>query len=296
MVAPVLIRRCLPAELPALIALLDEEFIFSKGRRLSLARRFPALLRPGNCPDILLACRGAAIAACVVVKRFDWIAPESRWRGAMIGMVYTHPAERGRGLASQLLRAAEQALRADGTAFAVLWTARPSFYQRLGWTASDCGVFGTWSGAGGATTGSTTTSCAPAPAGMVDALRLRSAEPHALREPECYLTLPPPAERLQLLASPDGEAYAIYGIRADDAYVYEFGGAPAAYPALWRDIATAHATVYINERRGSAAHQWLLRQSGIHWRDQALAMWLALAEPACARHFSDWYLPYLDRI
>jgi GNAT superfamily N-acetyltransferase len=301
MVGQVRIRPCLPAELPQLIALLDEEFIVSRGRRLSLARRFPAVLDAGNCAGILLACRADTIAACIVQKRFDWIAPERTWRGAMIGLVYTRPAERGRGLATQLLRAAEQNLRAAGTAFAVLWTAQPGFYQRLGWSASDCGVFGTWSGAtgaaaGAANAGGTGAGCAPMPVASVESLRLRDPAPRIQRDSASYLRLPPPAEDLQLLASPGGAAYAAYGARADHAYVYEFGGEPSAYSSLWRHISARHRTVWINERRGSPAHQWLLGQTDIHWRDQALAMWLPLAEPASARHFAEWYLPYLDRI
>ncbi|HEY5291313.1 MAG TPA: GNAT family N-acetyltransferase, partial [Burkholderiales bacterium] len=212
----------MPAELPALVGLLDEEFIFSKGRNVSLARRLPAVLHAGNCPNILLACRDGEIAASIVIKRFDWITPERNWRGAMIGMVYTRPTERGRGLASQLLRAAEQGLRAEGTAFAVLWTAQPDFYRRLGWTSSDCGVFGTFASSGGTAAG-----CTPAEPGAVDALRLLSPGVHAPRDCASYRTLPLPAEQLQLLASPGGGAYAIYGVQADRAYVYEFGGDPS---------------------------------------------------------------------
>ena len=301
MVEPILIRSCLPAELPALIALLDEEFIVSKGRSLSLAQRFPAVLQPGNCADILLACRGAVISACVVVKRFDWITPERTWRGAIIGMVYTRPAERGSGLASELLRAAEQILRADGTDFAVLWTTQPEIYRRLGWVAADCGVFGTWSGGGGAASagvdgGRAMAGCAPASVGAVESLRGSGTDGRTARGSASYLALPLPAERLQLLASPCGKAYAICGERADQAYVYEFGGTPSAFAALWEEISAVHSTVYINDRRGSASQLWLASLPSIKWRDQGLAMWQALAEPACERHFPDWYVPYLDRI
>ncbi|OGA32054.1 MAG: hypothetical protein A3G80_15405 [Betaproteobacteria bacterium RIFCSPLOWO2_12_FULL_62_13b] len=291
MVTPLLIRPCTPAELPALVGLLDEEFIFSKGRRLSLATRLPTALHAGNCPNILLACRGDEIAACIVIKRFDWIAPERNWRGAMIGLVYTRPSERGQGLASRLLRAAEEKLRADGTAFAVLWTAQPEFYRRLGWASSDRGVFGTYASAGGSAAG-----CTPADVGAIEALRLHGPGAHMPRSAASYRTLPLPAERLELLARPDGAAYAIYGVQADRAFVYEFGGEPSGYAALWRDICAAPRTVYINARHGSAAQQWLAAVPGIGWHDQALAMWLPLAEPACARHFGGWYVPFLDRI
>ncbi len=291
MVAPALIRPCLPAELPALIGLLDQEFIFSKKRSVSLDRRFPAVLHAGNCPNILLACRDHEIAAAIVIKRFDWFAPERSWRGAMIGLVYAHPAQRGKGLASQLLRAAAQRLRDDGAAFAVLWTAQPEFYRQLGWASADCGVFGTYASAGGTKAG-----CSPAEAGAVEAIRLRSPGAHMTRSAADYQTLPPPAERLEILLCPDGAAYAIYGAQADRAYVYEFGGEPSGYAALWQDIAATRRTVYINERRGSAAQQWLANIPGIGWREQALAMWLPLAEPACERYCAGWYIPFLDRI
>lgn len=291
MVAPVLIRPCTPAELPALMVLLDEEFIFSKERSVSLARRFPTALHAQNCPNILLACRGEEIAAAIVIKRFDWIAPERSWRGAMIGLVYTRPAARGQGLASQLLRAAEEQLRGEGTAFAVLWTAQPEFYRRLGWTSSDCGVFGTYASAGG-----DTADCTAADAGATEALRLRNSGAHMLRDSTSYRTLPLPAERLELRASPDGGSYAIYGVQANRAYVYEFGGAPSGYAALWQDICAKARTVYINEYRGNAAQQWLSNIPGIGWREQALAMWLPLADPDSEGYYAHWYIPYLDRI
>lgn len=99
-----------------------------------------------------------------------------------------------------------------------------------------------------------------------------------------------------MLISPAGATYAIYGVQAGRAYVYEFGGAPSGYAALWQDISATPRTIYINERHGSAAQQWLATVPGISWREQALAMWLPLAEPACETCFADWYVPFLDRI
>jgi predicted N-acetyltransferase YhbS len=291
MVAAVEIRNCTPAELPALIALLDEEFIFSKGRSISLAQRFPAVLREENCANILVACGGEGIAAAIAIKRFDWIAPERSWRGAMVGMVYTRPAMRGQGLASRLLRAAEEKLHAEGADFAVLFTAQPGFYRRLGWTTSDCGMFGTCASAGGGASG-----CTAADAGAIETIRSRSSGAHLLRDDASYRALPLPAERLQMRVSPCAAAYAIYGVQAEHAYVYEFGGAPSGYAALWQDVCAAARTVRINERRGSAAQQWLAAIPGIGWRDQALAMWLPLAAAARNARFADWYVPFLDRI
>lgn len=291
MVASVLIRPCTPAELPALVALLDAEFIFSKGRRISLARRLPTALHADNCANILLACRGDEIAACVVVKRFEWITPGRNWSGAMIGLVCTRAAARGQGLATQLLRAAQDMLRADGTAFAVLFSAQPAFYRRLGWIGADCGVFGTYAAAGG-----DAGHCAPTDARSIETMRAREQGAHMARDGASYRTLPLPAERLEMRASIGSPAYAIYGVQADRAYVYEFGGEPSGRAALWQDICAAATTVHINERRGSPSAQWFAHIPGIAWREQSLAMWLPLAKPACARHFGDWYIPYIDRI
>jgi hypothetical protein len=205
--------------------------------------------------------------------------------------VYTRAAERGHGLATQLLRAAQAQLYADGTAFAVLFSAQPAFYRRLGWIGADCGVFGTYAGTAGAAE-----HCTPADAQTIEAMRRREHGAHMARDGASYRSLPLPAERLEMRASIGAAAYAIYGVQADCAYVYEIGGEPSGRAALWQDIRAAAATVYINARRGSPSAQWFAHIPGIAWRDQALAMWLPLAQPACARHFGDWYIPYLDRI
>lgn len=291
MVAPARIRACTAAELPALIALLDEEFVVSRGRSVSLAERFPAALHADNCANILLACRGGEIAAALAIRRFDWITPGRTWRGAMIGLVYTRASARGQGLATQLLVAAAEQLRAAGEDFAVLYSAQPGFYTRLGWMSADCGVLGTFAGTGGIAAGCTATDT-----GTIEALRLRHPRAHLARSAASYRTLPLPAERLEMRASPDAAAYAIYGVQAARAYVYEFGGAAAGFAALWQDICATARTVYINERRGSTLQRWLADIPGISWSEQALALWLPLGAKAKPAPFADWYIPFLDRI
>ena len=136
----------------------------------------------------------------------------------------------------------------------------------------------------------------PVDAQTIEAMPAREHGAHLARDGASYRTPPLPAESLMLRASSGGEAYAIYDVQDDRVYAYEFGGLPSGYAALWQEICAAGRTFYVNKRRGGAAQQWLARQPGIHWHDQALAMWLALAEPACARQFSAWYVPFLDRI
>jgi len=136
------IAPCSSGEYDALLALLDLEFIFGKGRRLSLQQRFPAVLNRQRPQAILLAKAQNLIVSALAIKAFDWITPERSWRAAMVGMVYTRPEWRGRGMASVLLQAAQQRMRQESYDFAVLWTAQPDFYARLGWIGADCGVLG----------------------------------------------------------------------------------------------------------------------------------------------------------
>ena len=291
MVAAVKIRVCTPAELPALVALLDEEFIHSRGRNISLAQRFPDVLSSGNCRNILIASRNNAIAAALACKRFDWITPARVFKGAMLGLVYTHPNVRRLGLASHLLQTAAKTLTAEGMDFAVLFSVQSGFYLRLGWTPADRGCLGRYASTGGA---AIATLCVDASA--IEALRSHQPEGYAARSIDAYRNLPLPAERIELRACPDGSAYAIYGLRDDSAYVYEIGGSIAGYDLLWQGICAAARDIYINECEDSPSMRWLEQQAGISWHKQMQAMWLPLAARRGECDFSHWYIPYLDRI
>lgn len=136
------IRSCRPDELERLIPLLDEEFIFGKGRTISLRLRFRTVFCRNNLHNILICTDGELIASALAMRQFDWREGDEIFRGAMIGAVYTHPARRGEGWASRLLGAAAMQLREQSIDFGVLWTGQPSFYARLGWVAADCSVLG----------------------------------------------------------------------------------------------------------------------------------------------------------
>ena len=294
MVAPApAIASCSDADFDALLPLLDQEFIFGKGRQISLQRRFPATLDRRHPQNILLARVEGGIASALTTKPFTWVTPERSWRAAMIGMVYTRPELRGRGMAGALMRATQTKLAQEGFDFAVLWAAQPDFYARLGWSGIDCGTLGS---AHAASPGATRSAMPPGAADIawIEALRPRYAPERAARSANTYATLLPHADRLELLRG--DAAYAIVGRDEGHGYLYELLGDVAELPALWARLATRYRTLYLNLRRGTPAQRFLSAQGGIEWQPQRLAMWLPLAATARDARFADWYVPFLDRI
>lgn len=294
MVAPApTIASCSVANFDALLPLLDQEFIFARGRRLSLRERFPAALDRRHPQNIQLASVAGTIASALVTKPVAWVTPGRNWRAAMIGMVYTRPEVRGRGTASALLRATQEKLAQEGFEFAMLWAAQPDFYTRLGWLGIDCGTLGSVHAA------APDASQAAMPPGAADiawieALRPQYAPERAERTENAYATLLPHANRVELLRGV--AAYAIVGCDNGRGYLYEMLGDIAELPALWTRLAARYPTLYLNLRRGTPEQRFLSTQPGITWQPQRLAMWLPLSAAARAARFADWYVPLLDRI
>jgi predicted N-acetyltransferase YhbS len=291
------VSSCTPAELPGLLDALDMEFVFGRGRKLSLAERFPEVFAPAHVEHLLVAREQGRIVASIAVRNFRWLDGGDEHAGAMIGMVWTDPASRGRGLASLLLGHLQQAL-AERADFAVLWTAQPQFYARLGWIAADCASFGTIEG----------TAAAPhATASRVEFTALESIwrqQPQRVARPATWQPpLPLPAEALEFFRA--GDAYAIAGRErakgrqgtkrsGDKLYCYEILGSAAAIPALLANMRARCGTLHFNERTDSAAYR-ALAGLGVAWEVKPLAMWLPLrAEVASAA--LGWYVPWLDRI
>ena len=64
------IAACSGRDFDTLLPLLDQEFIFGKGRRLSLQQRFPATLARNHPQNILLASVEGSIASALATKPF----------------------------------------------------------------------------------------------------------------------------------------------------------------------------------------------------------------------------------
>lgn len=292
------IRACTPADLERLIPLLDEEFVFGKGRTLSLRQRFPTVFGRDNLPHILLCADADEILSALAMRRFDWVADGEIFKGAMIGAVYTQPARRGAGHASRLLAAAATQLRTEGTDFGVLWTGQPAFYTRLGWQAADCSVLGEIVPDLAQTPHDVTTQPAATATSSLEELRRRWLKAMTVRRPEDYRHVPLPAARVDLLWREDqGQAaYALLGSSGATGFLYELAGHPDGYAALWRTVCHERSRIYVNDRTDSPSCRWLSEHTGISWQNKSLAMWLPLSERVTMPLLGQWQIPYFDRI
>lgn len=296
-----IVRSAAPADLERLISLLDQAFIFGKKRTISLRRRFPTVFCGDNLNNLILCLEGDEVVSSLTMRRFDWLDDGKLYHGAMIGAVYTNPQQRGRGLASRLLEAAAGRLRIAGVDFGVLWTTQPAFYERLGWSMADCGVLGEMEIDVPKTQypGEVVRSPAENSAVAIEAIRRRQMNSTTLRHPDDYRQLPLPADSVEGLMLNRGEEYAGYALagRAGDTVIlYEMGGHPDCFPALWQAACCQCRHILVNERENSPSHRWLSKNTLLRWQPKALAMWLPLSQKMETIPVSQWYIPYFDRI
>ena len=98
-----------------------------------LCAEYPLVFGEDGPGDVFSICEGGqTLSACAVLER-ELIYPGGRVRVGFIGSVATHTDARGRGLATQLLCDAEDALRERGCEYALLWADEPEFYARRGY-------------------------------------------------------------------------------------------------------------------------------------------------------------------
>jgi GNAT superfamily N-acetyltransferase len=292
------IGTCRPEEFASLIAALDAEFVFGKGRRISLAQRFPSVLHAAH---IHVLRRGGKIRSCVAVQSRELLAGETSWRLAMLGLVWTTPSERGRGHSSRLLASVADRLRERGVDMAVLWTGLEGFYERLGWRRHDSGCLGTVRNrrAAGGRRESFVTDLSPADPSFVEPLRQRCSTAHLPRSRADYRTLPLPAETVRLHPASSAGAtrgYILYGLRGESVYVYEMLGDTESFGTLWSRLPEGAGSIFVNDAPGSTSHRWLGANVEVEWRLQRSAMWLPLSARAQGARFHTWHIPYFDRI
>jgi len=289
---------CTLQELAPLVTILDRAFVTGRGRKGSLALRYPGTLAAANLEHIHVRRHGGRIIACCVARRFTWLSGDTRWQGAMIGMVYTAPAWRGRGHAAAVLDAAVDALAAAGVDFAVLWSGLDGFYERLGWAAHDRGILGSVDCAGGDTRPVPVAAPGADDIARYTALRARLASQRLERDDTSYSAIPLPAERVAAVhANVDGaHAAALVGHAGTTRYVFDAIGDSAALPALWHGITACATTVHVNEVIGSDFHRWLAGNVDILFGAQELTFWRMLSPRAGRSAWREWHLPWFDRI
>jgi GNAT superfamily N-acetyltransferase len=297
-------------DLERLLPLLDQQFIYSRNRRLSLALRFPTVFTPNNCENIFLCEEQGIILSALAFRHFDWHENGQKWHGAMLGAVYTDPRRRGQGLASQLLQWSMQIMHQLD--FAVLWTAQPGFYRRLGWVATDNGLFAeSLDGSGILEQASLALNtdeavCYRIPIAEADLVQLEQirseqGQPMIVRQAQHYRHLPIPAESLEVICSGSGSisdisAYALLGQTESSTVMYEMAGNPAYFAPIFSDVCKNFPHIMVNDCKGSPSQLWLARHSHLRWQEKPLAMWLSPSGKLSAKHFAHWYIPYFDRI
>lgn len=238
---------------PEAIALLDQEFVFGKGRSISLAKRMPAAYSPENSANIYCGVSRHTVVGVAAARRFEtWVGDQ--WvTGCMIGGMVTQEKYRRQGIASQLLSYLESKLVDPG--FLILWTGIPEFYRRLGWQDGSRGVFGRLCprdrGGKLSVRGIVPETPEMGDLEKVDRLRERS-KLALLRESNRnrYSNIPLPAEKVEVLKvmgeQRELEAYAAVGSRGDTVYIYELVGEDAARQDILGYLDRRYATVFFN--------------------------------------------------
>lgn len=292
------IGPCLPERLPEVASLLDQEFVFGRGRIVSLVKRYPELFVPENIGKHRVALIEGQIASIALARTFSWSVSGRIWKGSMIGFVFTRPELRKRGLATRVLLDLKENLVKEKTDFAVLWTTSPTFYERLGWIPEDESLYGEAVVDSFVKTARTD----PAPLtrdriAFIERVRGRWMNEQVVRSESSYRNLPLPATSLEafVVEKRGREGYALVGHADEDGYLYEWAGSPATLLSLWDTIRPCYERFFVNEREGSPGCNWLVVRGKVRLCSQGHAMWSFLS--SAARKLSlPHFIPYFDRI
>ena len=115
---------------------LNKEFIFQRGRKLSLEKRYPDLFSSGNVGNCFAAFSSDG-------EFLSFAATEERTLRApslkifFVGCVFTAPTVRGRGLARKVMESLAETYRKKGFVGGFLWTGLNNFYRGFGWKVCD---------------------------------------------------------------------------------------------------------------------------------------------------------------
>jgi predicted N-acetyltransferase YhbS len=120
-----------PGEHAALVAWLDDRL--REGRRGRLRAEYPLTLHPRNFAAHRVARRGREVVAHAMSHVVQARTP-ARVTIGMIGLVFSDPAVRGRGLASQCVEACLADLASRRVPIVLLWSDKGAFYRRLGFS------------------------------------------------------------------------------------------------------------------------------------------------------------------
>lgn len=298
---PLQIRECKPNELPTVIERLDQEFVFSKQRSVSLSKRFPNTLSFGNIKQIRVAVSDGVIRGALAIRMFEWVVKRQVCQGAMVGMVWVDSQHRGEGIGSRLLSSARQFLHESDVDFGVLWTGAPAFYERAGWFLSDRGLFGEVANRP-TLPRIATVSCQPvvsADAALLERARASALPMRVVRNALDYYTVPMPAVDVLCLCAAGNDpadGFALVGEQDGFGYLYEMIAPSSLWSILWSAAAGRFDRFFANGHSHDPFAQWLAENRLVEWQPQHKTMWLRVSDRVHEGAMSSWHIPYYDWI
>jgi predicted N-acetyltransferase YhbS len=295
------IRECRRKELGALIERLDEEFVFGRGRTVSLRRRFPNTLSVENIDHILVALVDGRLCGALAMRSFEWVVGSDGWRGAMVGMVWVDEQQRGKRIGSSLLSSAKQHACERHVDFGVLWTGAPAFYERAGWTRNDRGVFGEVLSRPrrSVVDGVLCRPLASVDVAWLESQRSRLLQMRVIRSALDYRTVPIPVVKVWCFSvqNVDGcEGFALVGEDNGVGYCFEVVAVPRLWDTIWAAITTRFDRMFVNGYLGDPFTEWLGENGLVRWRRQDKAMWFREADHSEGGVGNLWHIPYFDWI
>lgn len=115
-----------------------------RGEAGRLCAEYPLSLRPGSMANHRIIEEDGALAAHAMLHEATIHARNTQLRVGMIGLVYTDPSFRGRGLATRCIESCLMELRRRGVALAILWSDKHEFYARMGFSPAGCELLLSW--------------------------------------------------------------------------------------------------------------------------------------------------------
>jgi len=239
---------------------------------------------------------GRVVSACALLVR-DFACGSRSVRVGLIGSVCTAPEARGRGLASALLRRAEDELAAEGCTLAMLWADDARFYEERGWSPLGSEVDFALEPAHEARLPGSSGLRAAAPDDRGAIHRLYSLHRERVeRAPQetAALLAAPGMETLVLQRERDVVAYSCLGRGKDFARtIHEWAGSERDVLALVREHmqrararGEGGATFLITPSTATGLHT-RLRGIGANWSEGVLAMGKLLAPEGAAALLAD---------
>ena len=296
----VTIKKCDSRTLPDLLRLIDNEFIYSKGRSASLTVRYPKLFSADNLENVYVACSGGTVYATTTVRKFDLLSDGQVWKGAMIGLVCTASEARGRGFGTLVMDAIVREYKNSDTDFLVLWTGINSFYGRMGWVTEDEGAFSKVD-IGKITYNNNLVipDCYEnADFNFIELIREKFLPLRVKRVIEDYKVIPPNVDVVEyyIFEEKGVEGYAIVGRKERTGYIYEIVGSHNAFSVLIQSIVQNVDNLFTNDRPDSASGLWLTENKCVEWHSQNQTMWYKLSAKFTNISCKKIYVPYFDRI